>query len=194
MHINYHQYHNHLYPWHGLNWEANMCHCHTEDTDMFLALRSQPDTRSPSPLTCFSVGVLYLPFKQALDKPEQDAPVLHECSCKGDWAPNPFSLIPLPRHHFVERSHAYMLKTPGILDQFHFTTEACFVYMDPVLSNLFLFRRRLARAYPSKGARPPGSTGGQLEKRTTPLHSLCPRVNCSSQQKMGRENRFLAAR
>lgn len=61
-----------------------MRHCHIEDTDVFLALTSQPDTRCPSPLTCFSVGVLYLLVKQALDKPEQDAPGLHECCCEGD--------------------------------------------------------------------------------------------------------------
>lgn len=55
------------------------CLSRGEDTDMFLALMSQPDARSPSPLTSFSVGVLSLPFKQTSDKPEQDAPVLREC-------------------------------------------------------------------------------------------------------------------
>lgn len=45
---------------------------------------SQPDTLPPSPLTCFSVGILRRVSKQALDKPEQGGPVVHEYSCKGD--------------------------------------------------------------------------------------------------------------
>lgn len=54
------------------------------NTDVFLALISRPDTRTPSLLTHFSAGVLYLLVKQVLDKSEQDAPVLHECCCEGD--------------------------------------------------------------------------------------------------------------
>lgn len=64
-------------------------------------------TRGPcGPMTCLPVGVLHPLPKKASDKLQQDAPVVHEGCCTGDWSCNPFSPISAPGHHFVPRSHA----------------------------------------------------------------------------------------
>lgn len=84
--------------------------CHIEVFLMLFAERAMTSEPAHGPRPrwrVFSVGAPHLVLKQASDKLQQDAPVVHESCCKGDWRCNPLSLVRVSRYHFVQCSHAY---------------------------------------------------------------------------------------